>query len=129
MRDRYKCDECGFKTTSDYVLKRHTQVSHESKNKDTKSKRKICNECGKRFNKESTYRTHVRTMHGGETNDGGTNNLVVKIQNQNQIDIRKSRGTRVSEMIKEELAHQSASIDKRLQSLKHVWIIVAEIYH
>ena len=78
MRDRYKCDECGFKTTSDYVLKRHTQVSHESKNKDKdiKSKRKICNECGKRFNKESTYRTHVRTMHGGETNDGGTNNLV-----------------------------------------------------
>ena len=69
---------CGFKTTSDYVLKRHTQVSHESKNKDkdTKSKRKICNECGKRFNKESTYRTHVRTMHGGETNDGGMNNLV-----------------------------------------------------
>ena len=76
MRDRYKCDECGFKTTSDYVLKRHTQVSHESKNKDNKSKRKICNECGKRFNKESTYRTHVRTVHRGETNNGGTNNLV-----------------------------------------------------
>ena len=37
MRDRYKCDECGFKTTSDYVLKRHKQVSHESKNKENKS--------------------------------------------------------------------------------------------
>ena len=65
MRERFNCDACGFKTTSDYVLSKHKQVVHETKVKASVLKRKSCNECGKRFNKISTFSTHMRKIHGG----------------------------------------------------------------
>ena len=64
MRERFNCDACGFKTTSDYVLSKHKQVVHETKVKASVSKRKSCDECGKKFNKMSTFSTHMRKIHG-----------------------------------------------------------------
>ena len=65
MRQRFKCDDCGFTTTSDCV-EAHTIFAHKLKMKTraTVTKRKTCEDCGKRFNKDSTFKKHMTTIHG-----------------------------------------------------------------
>jgi transcriptional regulator NrdR family protein len=66
MRHRFICDDCGFTTTSDYVLEAHTKFAHKVKVKTRAkvTKRKTCEDCGKRFNKDSTFKKHMTTIHG-----------------------------------------------------------------
>ena len=68
MRERLTCDHCGFKSTSDYVLKEHKRINHNVKNNEenkTKTKRRQCEVCGQKFNKDSTLNKHMRSIHGG----------------------------------------------------------------
>ena len=67
MRERRTCEECGFRSTSDYVLDKHMSMNHQIKRKGTTSKRRQCEDCGKKFNKDSTLEHHMRTMHSEET--------------------------------------------------------------
>ena len=65
MRSRYSCDNCGFKTTSETVLKLHKSTNHET-NKQTqqiRTKRKQCEHCDKKFNKDSTLNEHKQKIH------------------------------------------------------------------
>ena len=78
MRQRYKCDDCGFTTTSDYVLEAHIKFAHKLKEKTRANvtKRKTCEECGKRFNKDSTFKKHMTTIHGVADVEMGQFNLI-----------------------------------------------------
>ena len=66
MRQRFKCDDCGFTTSSDYVLEAHKKFTHKLKVKTRAigTKRKTCEDCGKRINKDSTFKKHRTTTHG-----------------------------------------------------------------
>ena len=72
IRPRFNCNQCGFKTTSDIVLKQHVNLNHtkngcsktdNNKKKIVVSKRKKCEYCEKQFNKEETYKKHMKTSH------------------------------------------------------------------
>ena len=45
MRERRTCDHCGFKSTSDYVLKEHKRINHNVKNNDSAIANRIDVEC------------------------------------------------------------------------------------
>ena len=71
MRERLSCDVCGFRSTSDYVLKEHKRFNHQMKNNDgninpRKTGRRQCDVCGQKFNKDNTLNKHMRTIHGEE---------------------------------------------------------------
>ena len=68
MRPRLTCDICGFKSTSDIVLKQHKSLNHKTSQKTKKpnttvTKRKKCEFCEKLFNKEETLKNHVKKFH------------------------------------------------------------------
>ena len=67
MRPRYNCENCHFKTTSEYSLQKHVNDCQKKITtkmpKSTSSKRKACENCGKQFNKEHTLKKHLKTVH------------------------------------------------------------------
>ena len=69
MRKRFKCDQCGYTTTTETYLINHKETHHNPKMKVT-SKRKKCDICDKKFNKESNYKRHMMIDH----KEGQSNN-------------------------------------------------------
>ena len=62
MRSRLSCNKCGFKTTTNAVLKTHIESKHRQKVVKP-SKRKSCEFCDKRFNKDSNLKEHMVKQH------------------------------------------------------------------
>ena len=62
MRERFTCEICKFRTTSEIVMKKHTKINHGEKSNRI-LKRKICGICQMKFNKENTFMMHMKTVH------------------------------------------------------------------
>ena len=75
MRERHKCDNCGFKSISKDVLEKHRKIMHEKKKGPVAKeiKRRKCDACQKRFNKEETFKKHMQTVHGAAETSRETN--------------------------------------------------------
>ena len=66
VTQRKSCDDCGFKTTSECVLKKQIELTHTDNNKKKKSKpstRLHCDSCDKYFYKKEKLNEHRITMH------------------------------------------------------------------
>ena len=57
MRSRVNCNACGFKTTSNYVLKRHIEVHHKEGNTIT------CAVCKEKFQTNIDLNKHMNDQH------------------------------------------------------------------
>ena len=68
VRQGKSCDDCGFKTTSECVLKKHIEITHtdNKKKKSKPSTRLHCDSCEKYFYKKDKLSEHRRTMHKEE---------------------------------------------------------------
>ena len=58
MRSRITCSACEFKTTSDYVLKRHTEVHHKGINNTI-----TCAVCKEKFHSNNDLNKHMNAQH------------------------------------------------------------------
>ena len=77
VRQRKSCDDCGFKTTSVCVLKKHIELTHtDIKKKRKPSTRLHCDSCEKYFYKKEKLSEHRRTMHKEENLPINNNNYI-----------------------------------------------------
>ena len=75
VRQRKSCEDCGFKTTSECVLKKHIELTHtDIKKKRKPSTRLHCDSCEKYFYKKEKLSEHRRTMHKEENLPINNNN-------------------------------------------------------
>ena len=65
MRKRRKCNLCEFTCTSESILKKHIESTHENmtQTNTTNSKRIKCQLCDKKFNKAETHKAHMKKVH------------------------------------------------------------------
>ena len=106
VRQRKSCDDCGFKTTSECVLKKHIEITHTDNNKKKKTKlstRLHCDSCDKYFYKRDKLIEHRRTMHKEENLPLNNNNYISTFDEFGSQNQRRKRNSTII-----------ASIDKGL---------------
>ena len=67
---QFTCEQCGFRSGSETLLKRHKDLNHNEINATTRktytSKRLKCEYCDKKFNKFETFKKHMKLIHKKE---------------------------------------------------------------